>query len=292
VPQPHADQTMQQLSQQLGFERWLRQVISKIHNTLDRDALLQGVVDDLGKTLNVNRCLIVRTDGLTPMVITHEYGEPEMSPLGLGRTNQLPQSVINHFQHGVAAFVELANLSELKGITQEDIQALSDYGVSAIAGGPLTSQGRSFGVIIVLQRALPKRWSVTELEMLAVVALEAAVALNHCESFSQVKDQLFNMNLVGNLIQQLTNTLELVAKNIRTESHEEKLKQSEGTTPLSYRELEVLKLIASGYANREIAKRLFLTESTVELHASRIRKKLKLKSRTALVKYACDNALV
>ncbi|MBL0184760.1 MAG: response regulator transcription factor [Candidatus Obscuribacter sp.] len=45
-------------------------------------------------------------------------------------------------------------------------------------------------------------------------------------------------------------------------------------------------------ANKEIAQRLFLTESTVELHASRIRKKLKLKSRTALVKYACDNGLV
>jgi DNA-binding NarL/FixJ family response regulator len=62
--------------------------------------------------------------------------------------------------------------------------------------------------------------------------------------------------------------------------------------PLSGRELEVLRLIASGMSNREIAQHLFLTESTVELHASRIRKKLKLKSRTALVKFACDNHLV
>jgi DNA-binding NarL/FixJ family response regulator len=67
---------------------------------------------------------------------------------------------------------------------------------------------------------------------------------------------------------------------------------SQTKIPLSARELEVLRLIASGLANREIAQRLFLTESTVELHASRIRKKLKLKSRTALVKFACDNHLV
>jgi two-component system response regulator NreC len=72
---------------------------------------------------------------------------------------------------------------------------------------------------------------------------------------------------------------------------DEKNSESE-SPPLSSREMEVLCLIASGYANREIAQRLFLTESTVELHASRIRKKLNLKSRTALVKYACDNSLV
>ena len=126
--------------------------------------------------------------------------------------------------------------------------------------------------------------------MLVLIAEQTAIALGNCESVAQLKDQLFHMNLMGNLTQQLTNTLELVSKNLRPS--DEKAQQAVYTAPLSFRELEVLKLIASGYANREIAKRLFLTESTVELHASRIRKKLNLKSRTALVKYACDNALV
>ena len=98
------------------------------------------------------------------------------------------------------------------------------------------------------------------------------------------------MNLLGNLTQQLTNTLELVSRTGKHDATEEK-RQPGSSPPLSLRELEVLKLIAGGLANREIAQRLFLTESTVELHASRIRKKLKLKSRTALVKYACDNGL-
>jgi DNA-binding NarL/FixJ family response regulator len=93
------------------------------------------------------------------------------------------------------------------------------------------------------------------------------------------------------LTQQLTNTLELVSRSGKPDSAEDKVRQAGSSPPLSLRELEVLKLIAGGLANREIAQRLFLTESTVELHASRIRKKLKLKSRTALVKYACDNGL-
>jgi DNA-binding NarL/FixJ family response regulator len=88
----------------------------------------------------------------------------------------------------------------------------------------------------------------------------------------------------------LTSTLELAGRNLKTDGGDEK-KLASTAPPLSLRELEVLKLIASGLANREIAQRLFLTESTVELHASRIRKKLKLKSRTALVKFACDNGL-
>ncbi len=99
------------------------------------------------------------------------------------------------------------------------------------------------------------------------------------------------MNLLGNLTQQLTNTLELVSRSGKAEPNEERARLAGNAPPLSLRELEVLKLIAGGLANREIAQRLFLTESTVELHASRIRKKLKLKSRTALVKYACDNGL-
>jgi DNA-binding CsgD family transcriptional regulator len=292
VLQPHLEQAIENLSQQLNFERLLRQTISNIHSNLDKDALLQSVVDHLGRGLNASRCLVVRTDGSPAIVITHEYGEPAMSPLGLGRTTKLPPAVIEHFQNNTTAYIDLAAIGELKGLTQEDMQGISEHGVSSIAGAPLSNHGRSFGVIIVLQSDKPRQWTISELEMLSTIASEAAVALSHCESFLQLKDQIFNMNLVGNLIQQLTNTIELVAKGIRTESNEEKSKQAEGLTPLSFRELEVLKLIASGYANREIAKRLFLTESTVELHASRIRKKLKLKSRTALVKYACDNALV
>ena len=127
--------------------------------------------------------------------------------------------------------------------------------------------------------------------MLEIAASQTAVALAHSQAYLQLKDQLFNMNLLGNLTQQLTNTLELVSRSGKPDVSEDKSRSGTNSPPLSLRELEVLKLIAAGLANREIAQRLFLTESTVELHASRIRKKLKLKSRTALVKYACDNGL-
>jgi DNA-binding NarL/FixJ family response regulator len=50
--------------------------------------------------------------------------------------------------------------------------------------------------------------------------------------------------------------------------------------PLSERELEILRLVASGQSNREIAGTLFLAEGTVKNHVSNILGKLKVRDRT------------
>lgn len=51
-------------------------------------------------------------------------------------------------------------------------------------------------------------------------------------------------------------------------------------TPLSRREVEVHKLIASGLSNREIANTLFISEATVKVHVRRVLQKLGVRSRT------------
>ncbi|MGY4707276.1 response regulator [Candidatus Bipolaricaulota sp. J31] len=60
---------------------------------------------------------------------------------------------------------------------------------------------------------------------------------------------------------------------------------------LSERELEVLKLIAKGLSNREIAKELSISEPTVRTHVSNILRKLGLKSRTQAALYALREGL-
>ena len=57
-------------------------------------------------------------------------------------------------------------------------------------------------------------------------------------------------------------------------------------TRLSDRELEVLRLIALGHANKEIAGMLFLSVKTVETYKARVMEKLNLTSRSALVRFA------
>jgi NarL family two-component system response regulator LiaR len=61
---------------------------------------------------------------------------------------------------------------------------------------------------------------------------------------------------------------------------------------VSPRELEVLRQIAFGLTNREIAERLFVSEETIKSHVGRILDKLGLAHRTQLVAYALKHGLV
>ena len=61
---------------------------------------------------------------------------------------------------------------------------------------------------------------------------------------------------------------------------------------LTERELEVLRLVAQGLNNREIAKQLFISENTVKNHVRNILEKLQLHSRMEAVMYAVKEKLL
>jgi len=59
--------------------------------------------------------------------------------------------------------------------------------------------------------------------------------------------------------------------------------------PLSDREREVLKLLALGHTNQEIAKQLYISVRTAETHRAHIMRKLQLSTRAELVRYAIEH---
>jgi len=61
---------------------------------------------------------------------------------------------------------------------------------------------------------------------------------------------------------------------------------------LTGREVEVLRLVAGGWTNREIAARLYVSEGTVKNHISRILGRLGLRDRTQAAVYARDHGLL
>jgi DNA-binding NarL/FixJ family response regulator len=61
---------------------------------------------------------------------------------------------------------------------------------------------------------------------------------------------------------------------------------------LTPRELEVLRVLADGLTNRQIAQRLVLSEHTVHRHVTNILRKLGLPSRTAAVAHALQAGLL
>ncbi len=62
--------------------------------------------------------------------------------------------------------------------------------------------------------------------------------------------------------------------------------------PLSEREREVLRLLALGHTNQEIAGQLYISVRTAETHRAHIMQKLRLSSRAELVQYALEQGLL
>jgi ATP/maltotriose-dependent transcriptional regulator MalT len=68
--------------------------------------------------------------------------------------------------------------------------------------------------------------------------------------------------------------------------------RNEALNGLTARQLEVLRLVAGGMSNREIAGKLFISERTVERHVSDIFNKLNVSSRSAATAYAYEHRLI
>ena len=75
---------------------------------------------------------------------------------------------------------------------------------------------------------------------------------------------------------------------IKSEVRKQKLRKSN----LSDQELRVLHLLADGRSNKEIAEQLFIAETTVKSHVSKILAKLEAKRRTEAVKIARDLEII
>ena len=82
---------------------------------------------------------------------------------------------------------------------------------------------------------------------------------------------------------------ELGARLVAAESEERRRAEED---PLSERESEVLRLLALGHTNQEIAKQLFISVRTAETHRAHIMQKLRLSSRAELVRYALERGLM
>ena len=78
-----------------------------------------------------------------------------------------------------------------------------------------------------------------------------------------------------------------------TAAHPGGVRRDSGAPPgdLTERELEVIRLVARGRSNREIADECFISEKTVKTHIGHILAKLELKDRTQLAIYAIRHGL-
>jgi DNA-binding NarL/FixJ family response regulator len=80
----------------------------------------------------------------------------------------------------------------------------------------------------------------------------------------------------------------LIADYLHRARNEQPLRED----PLTPREQEVLKLVAEGYTNKQIAEALVISEKTVERHRANILEKLGMRDRVELTRYAIRHGLI
>jgi len=94
-----------------------------------------------------------------------------------------------------------------------------------------------------------------------------------------VGDAVFSPRLAGFVLDAFAGTIEIAQVD-------------EDLDRLTEREREVMRLIARGYAYKEVAKELFISVKTVETHVSSVLRKLQLSSRHELTRWANERRLI
>jgi two-component system, NarL family, response regulator NreC len=84
----------------------------------------------------------------------------------------------------------------------------------------------------------------------------------------------------------------LGAELVRAEDEAQKGARTSRGVPLSEREVDVLRLVARGYSNKEIADELFISVRTVETHKTHIMQKTSLRARSELTRFAVEAGIL
>jgi two-component system, NarL family, response regulator NreC len=182
----------------------------------------------------------------------------------------------------------------------EDIDVVAE----AASGDEAVSMTRTTRPdVVLLDLVMPGKSGIDVLPELLSAAPESRVLVLSMQDDPAYVRQAFAAGANGYLLKEAADT-ELVqaihdvaagrryvhpllgARLAAAETAAERKAQSD---PLSEREHEVLRLLALGHTNQEIAKLLFISIRTAETHRARIMQKLGLKSRAEIVRYALES---
>lgn len=97
---------------------------------------------------------------------------------------------------------------------------------------------------------------------------------------------------IASAIRKVASGQDVLSGAVKEKINQQKHRKSELYDNLSKREMEVLKILAQGLSNQEIADQLFISLKTVKTHVSNIFNKLEVNDRTQATIYAIQHKLV
>jgi two-component system NarL family response regulator len=197
-------------------------------------------------------------------------------------------------------------LTMLLGV-EDDIQVVGEAG-DGVAATELAAS--TVPDVILMDVRMPKRSGIEACVAIKDVAPTARIIMltvsdEEADLYDAVKNGASGYLLKDSSIDEVAQAIRVVAdgQSLISPSMAIKLldefkqmsrsdRQQVPSPRLTDRELEVLKLVAQGLNNREIAKRLFISENTVKNHVRNILEKLQLHSRMEAVMYAVREKLL
>ena len=197
-------------------------------------------------------------------------------------------------------------LTMLLGV-EDDIEVVGEAG-DGVAATELAAS--AVPDVILMDVRMPKRSGIEACVAIKEVAPTARIIMltvsdEEADLYDAVKNGASGYLLKDSSIEEVAQAVRVVAdgQSLISPSMAIKLldefkqmsrsdRQQVPSPRLTDRELEVLKLVAQGLNNREIAKRLFISENTVKNHVRNILEKLQLHSRMEAVMYAVREKLL
>jgi DNA-binding NarL/FixJ family response regulator len=278
-------ETYQRVEQASKDEALLNRMIVNIHSSLDLEDIVERSVSSLAEEFDTSRAILCLTsDPTSSMRIVRQVTRNATEPISE------KSSIFSRYHDLLLDVGERRPLVVMQDDTftfAKDVRAdLIQCGILSMLMVPLVYRGRLMGLLHLDQCEEPRVWAVGEINLLSRIANQLSIAISQARLYQIVETQSTSIDKLTELCSQLStvvnSTRELTERNESRELVRVKL---------STREIEVLRKVAQGLSNREIAEVLHITEGTTEVHVSRLRKKLNLGSRAALVRYAYENHL-
>lgn len=179
---------------------------------------------------------------------------------------------------------------------------LAVIGESATAEEAVAEASARRPDVLLLDVVLPGRSGIAALPEIREAAPETKVLMLSMQDDPAYVREAFGAGAAGYLLKEAAD-VELVQAirevaggrryvhpllGARLAAAEAAAAQQAASDPLSEREHEVLRLLALGHTNQEIATLLFISVRTAETHRARIMQKLGLRTRAEIVRYALD----
>lgn len=267
-------------------EALLNRLIVNIHSSLDLEDIIDRAAQSLAHEFKVSRAILcLVSDPTSNIRIARQVTSPNLAPIS-------EKSIIFSRYHDLLLDVgERRPLVVMQDDTfsfATDVKSeLIHYGILSMIMVPLVYRGRLMGLVHLDQCDDARIFTQAEISLLSRIAHQLSIALSQARLYQIVETQSTSIDKLTELCSQLNSVVNSTRELTERQESREKVR-----VKLSSREIEVLRKVAAGLSNKEIAEALHITEGTTEVHVSRLRKKLNLGSRAALVRYAYENHLL